>query len=199
MRSSPTRLAVWAGVLAALLLALSAYTLTSFATLKLVCHHYFRSAEITVSIDGDVVHREALAGAVKKWFGVLEKAGGTYTRTVRVGSGRRVVEVRLRAPGYDHTRRLAVDFVRGQESTVSVDSTRDLSLAFLGTGGGVNGTGSESNSALWFKYASSILMTIFGSIFSAAIGAFVQDFIRSRKARLDGPKEVPRETSAGVS
>ena len=197
--SPKAHLALSAGLLAALLLGLSAYLLTSSATLKLVCHHYFRSADITVSIDGDVVHKETLAGAVKKWFGVLEKAGGTYTRTIPVSSGRRLVEVRLRAPGYDHTRKLQVDFIRGQESTLSVDSARDLSLVWLGTGGGAGGTESGRDSAPWFKYAASILMTILGSILSAAIGAFVQDFIRSRKTRLDVPKEAHRESSEGVS
>lgn len=182
---SPTaRFALGLAFLAAVLLGISALLSLPSATLKLVCRHDFRSADITVSIDGEIVHTDTVTGAVRKRFGVLEKTEGTYTRTLPVGSGRHLVEVRLRAPGYDHTRSIPGDFSRGKESTLSVDSGRDLSLSWRGAGGGASAAEPAASSSSWFKYAGSVLMTIFGSIVSASIGVLVQDFLRARKARL---------------
>ncbi len=178
-----------------LLLGISAFLWAPSATLKLVCRHDFRSAEITVSIDGDVVHTETLTGAVKKWLGVVERAGGTYTRIIPVSAGRHQVEVRLRAPGYDHTGSTEADFSRGAIHTLSVDSGRNLSLVWRRGGGGVSGTEADGGSSLWVKYASSIFGTIFASIISASIGVFVQDFFRARKAQLAAEKDVQRRDS----
>ena len=178
-----------------LLLGISAFLSAPSATLKLVCHHEFRSAEITISIDGEVVLTGTLTGAVKKWLGVVERAGGTYTRIIPVSSGRHRVEVRLRAPGYDRTRSIEADFSRGTSSTLSIDSGRDLSLVWRGADRGVGGTEPDGGSFPWLKYAGSIFGTIFASIISASIGVFVQDFLRARKAQLAEEKNNRRQNS----
>jgi hypothetical protein len=172
------------GLLAAVLLGISVQLFRPPATLRIVCRHDFRSAEIAVSIDGAVLHTEAMTGAVKKWLGVLTKIGGTYTKTLPVPSGKHVVEVRLRAPGYDLTSSIQADFSRGKESTLSVDSGRGLLLAWRETGGGASATDPAAASPPWFKYAGSVLMTLLGSVVSASIGVVVQDYLRTRKARL---------------
>jgi hypothetical protein len=184
------------GLLATLLLGISASVMAPSATLKIVCRHDFRSAEITISIDGDVVHAETLTGTVaKKWLGLVERAGGTYTRIIPVSSGRRRVEVRLRAPGYDHTRSTEADFRGGASKTLSVDSARDLSLVWRGTSGAVGGREPDGGSPLWLKHASSIFGTIVASIISASIGVFVQDFLRARKAQLAEEMSIRRPSS----
>ena len=195
-RLSPkARFALGLAFLAMVLLGISALLSLPSATLKLVCRHDFRSADITVSIDGEVVHTDTVTGAVRKRFGVLEKTEGTYTRALPVGSGRHLVEVRLRAPGYDHTRSISGDFSRGKESALSVDSGRDLSLAWRSAAGGAGAADPAGASPSWFKYAGSVLMTIFGSIVSASIGVLVQDFLRARKARLGETGRVQTEGS----
>ena len=189
-RLSPkARFAMSIGLVAMLLLAISAFFSAPSATLRLVCHHDFRSAEMTISIDGDVVLTETLTGAVKKWLGVVERSGGTYTRSIPVSSGRHRVEVRLRAPGYDRTRSIEANFSRGTSNTLSVDSGRDLSLVWRGPDRGVGGTEADAGSFPWLKYAGSIFGTIFASIISASIGVFVQDFLRARKAELSEGKK----------
>lgn len=193
--SPRARLALSLGFLAAVLLGISAFLFLPSATLQLVCRHDFRSADITVSIDGEVVHTDTLTGAVRKWFGVVERTEGTYARTVSVSAGRHVVAVRLRAPGYDRTRSIEGEFSRGKESTLSIDSGRGLSLAWRGTGGGGSAVDRASSSSSWFRYAGSIMMTIFGSIISASIGVLVQDFLRARKARLSETGEVRPQRS----
>jgi hypothetical protein len=183
-------LALALGFLAAVLVGISAFLSLPSATLQIVCRHDFRSADITVSIDGEVVHTDTLNGAVRKWFGVLERIEGTYARSLPVGAGRHVVVVRLRAPGYDRTRSIQGDFRRGTESTLGVDSGSGLSLAWRGTGGRASAAEPASPSSPWFRYAGSILMTIFGSIVSASIGVLVQDFLRSRTPRVAEAGEV---------
>ena len=192
-------LALSLGFLAAVLLGISAFAFLPSATLQLVCRHDFRSADITVSIDGEVVHTDTLTGAVRKWFGVLERTEGTYARSLPVSAGRHVVAVHLRAPGYDRTRSIEGEFSRGRETTLSVDSGRGLSLAWRGTGGGASAAEPASPSSSWFKYAGSIIMTIFGSIVSASIGVLVQDFLRSRKARLNETGPVQPQSSKVAS
>ena len=178
-------LALSLGFLAAVLLGISAYVFLPSATLQIVCRHDFRSADLTVSVDGEVVHTDTLNGAVRKWFGVLERTEGTYARSLPVSAGRHVVAVHLRAPGYDRTRSIEGEFSRGKETTLSVDSGRGLWLAWRGTGGRASAAEPGSPSSSWFRYAGSIMMTIFGSIVSASIGVLVQDFLRSRRARLN--------------
>src|SRR5262249_40750811 len=174
---------------------ISAFFFLPSATLQLVCRHDFRTADITVSIDGEVVHTDTLTGAVRKMFGVLEKTEGTYARTLPVSRGRHLVTVRLRAPGYDHARSIEGEFSRGKESTLSVDAARGLSLAWRGSGSSSSTVDSASTSSAWLKYAGSIMMTIFGSIVSASIGVLVQDYLRARKARGDDTGEIRPQRS----
>jgi len=190
-RVSPrARLALSLGCLAAVMLGISAFVFLPSATLQLVCRHGFRSAAITVSIDGEVVHTDTLTGTVRRWLGVLDRTEGTYARALPVSAGRHVVAVNVRAPGFDRTRSIQGEFRRGQESTLSVEAGRGLSLAWRGTGGGVSAAELANPSSSWFRYAGSIMMTILGSIVSASIGVLVQDFLRSRKARLEGTGDV---------
>ncbi len=184
--------------MALVLLGISGLLSLPSATLRLVCRHDLRSADITVSIDGAVLHTGTVTGASRKWFGVLEKTEGSYSAILPVSSGRHVVVVRLRAPGYDRTRSIQGDFRRGQESTLTVDAGRDLSLAWRDPGG-AGAAEPASASSSWLKYAGSILLTIFGSIVSASIGVLVQDFLRSRKARLAEAGEVQAQSSKTVS
>src|SRR5258706_9216470 len=198
-RLSPkARFALSLAGVAVVLLGIAAVWSLPSATLRLVCRHDFRSADLTVSVDGEVVHTGAVTGAVRKWFGVFERTEGSYGTAVRVSSGRHLVAVRLRAPGYDRTRSIQGDFSRGQKSTLSIDSGRDLSLAWRVTGG-ASAPEPGSPSSSWLKYASSILLTIFGSIVSASIGVVVQDFLRSRKARLAEAGAIQPQSSKTVS
>src|SRR5262245_52110803 len=178
--SARARLAVSLGAVASLLLGIAVILLLPSATLNVVCRHDFRSVDLTVAVDGDVVLTETLTGSVKKWLGVVEKAGGSYTRAIPVSSGKHAIQVRMRAPGYDSTRTIRGDFARGKEYVLSVDPGRDLSLSLRNTGGEAV-TAAASGGDSWMSYGRSLLLTMFGSIVSATIGVYVQAFLRSRK------------------
>ena len=69
-RLSPrAALALSLGFLAAVLLGISGFVFLPSATLQLVCRHDFQSADITVWIDGEVVHTDTLTGAVGSGLG----------------------------------------------------------------------------------------------------------------------------------
>jgi hypothetical protein len=193
--SKKAALALSLGLLAAVLLGISAFLFLPSATLQIVCRHEFRSADMIVSVDGQVVDTQALTGSSRKVFGVLEKTEGTYVRTLPVSAGRHAVAVRVRAPGFDRTRTIEGDFTRGRESTLAIDAGRGLSLAWRGTAGGGSSVEAASGTSSWVRYAGSILMTILGSIVSASIGVFVQDFFRARKARLNETGEIRPDRS----
>jgi hypothetical protein len=186
--SPRARIAVCLGLVGAVVVGVSALLSLPSATLRLVCRHDFRSVALTVSIDGEVVHSETLTGSVKKWLGVIEKTGGTYTRAIPVSSGQHVVEVRLRAPGFDRSRSIQATFSRGRESVLSVDTGRDLSLAWRQAANATNSSEAGGDGSSWNRNARSLLLTVFGSIVSATIGVLVQAAIRSRKAPLFGSK-----------
>jgi len=56
--SARARLAVSLGVLASVLLGIAVVLYLPSATLNVVCRHDFRSVELTVAVDGDVVLRK---------------------------------------------------------------------------------------------------------------------------------------------
>ncbi len=194
--SAKARIAVGLGVLASFLVGIALFFSSPSATLKVVCRHDFRSVELTIAIDGDVVLTDTLTGTVKKWLGVVEKTGGTYARAMPVAPGKHVVEVRLRAPGYDTARTIRGDFRSGKEYTLSVDSGRDLGLS-LRSAEGEAVTAEAGASGSWLNYGRSLLLTIFGSIVSATIGVLVQAVLRSRKNPLFGSKEIGQDNSQG--
>jgi hypothetical protein len=136
-------------------------------------------------VDDDVVLADALSGSTsRRFFGVVERTGGTYTRTVKVPARKATVEVRLRSAGYDRVRRIQADFQRGEEAVLSVDTGREA-LAWRAAApeaAPAEAAAAEPSSG-FFKYASSILFTILGSIVSASIGVFLQDYLKTRKAR----------------
>lgn len=187
--SRRARVALALGALAAVLVGAAALWLRPTATLMVLCRHDFRRADIRVALDGDVVLADTMTGSVsRRWFGVVEKTAGSYSRTLAVPPGESTVEVRLRAPGYDRTRKIQADFRRGVQSVLSVDSGRDLALAWRAAPPGGSATADAAVAATeppsnWARHAGSILFTILGSIVSASIGVFVQDYLRARKAR----------------
>lgn len=186
--SPKARFALSLGLLAAILLGISTLLSRPSATLSLVCRHDFRKADIAVSIDGEVVHTATVTGAVvRKFLGMVERTQGTYTTIIPVSSGKHEVGIRLRAPGYDRTRTIQGDFIRGKESTLSVDPGRGLSLAWRVAEEGASAAEAPRASPGWIRHAGPILLTIFGSILSASVGVLVQEFLRSRAGRATVP------------
>jgi hypothetical protein len=179
------RLAVAAGgcVLTAAAMLYS-WLFTGSATLNLVCRHNLRSAELAVYVDGDLRFTEQLSGSAVKRFGVFGKRlESTFSKSLKLESGEHLVQVHLTSAedGFDQSKSKTVNVAAGAEGTLYVSTPdRGMSLIF----DGAEMAGSDSSAGNVGSVARSILITVFGSAFSAAIAFVVQEFLRTRKRGL---------------
>jgi hypothetical protein len=163
------------------LISLAVYTsLTGSATLNLICRHTLRSAEISVSIDGKTIYSDHISASPKKFYEILGKRSETFSKSLTVPSGNRVVEVHLSSAtdGFDQTRQCEVSVPPGKEATLLIEAQQSgMSLVNKGSATGpTRNLGSAYSDSL-----RSVLVTLLGSGVSAAIGFFVQEFLRSKK------------------
>jgi hypothetical protein len=177
------RLPLAAGVV--VLIALGIYTSLSGgpAILNVVCRHNFRSAEFYLSIDGKQAYSGEIYGSEKKRLGVSifgKEVEGTFSKSLRVSYGQHVVEARLTSDGFDQAKRYVVNLQRGTDATLVITPQRGgLSLAYQG---GARISTSGERDSHYFDSLRSIVLTALGTIMSAGIGFFVQEFLKSRKA-----------------
>jgi hypothetical protein len=176
------RLAVCFGLLVLIPLAIYSYLSNGQGDLNLICRHNLQSAELAVTVDGELVYSDQVSGTVKKRFGFLDKkVEGTLSKSLSIPLGRHTVRVSLKSlpDRFDQSKQIAVNLISGREATVTITAQRgDLSLAYEGAPVVSDKAGTPAgSSAIW-----SILMTAVGAVASAAIGFIVQEFLRSRKA-----------------
>ena len=179
---SKARLAVLAGFLVLLGLAVYMIWFSGSATLNLVCHHSFRSAELSVYLDGRLAYSGEISGSTKKRFGVLDKrVEGRFSKSLAVSPGDHVAQVQLKSvsDGFEQTKSCGVSIPAGKDATLLINAQHSgMSLIYDGPpvaplkdlGGGAPSP--------W----RSLLVTVGGSALSAVIGFMVQEFLRSRRA-----------------
>jgi hypothetical protein len=163
------------------LISLAVYTsLTGSATLNLICRHALRSADISVSIDGKTVYSDHISASPKRFYEILGKRSETFSKSLTIPSGNRVVEVHLNSTtdGFDQTRQCELSVPSGKETTLLVEAQQSgMSLVNKGSA-----TAPARNlESAYSDLLRSVLVTLLGSGVSAAIGFFVQEFLRSKK------------------
>jgi hypothetical protein len=163
------------------LISLAVYTsLTGSATLNVICRHALRSADISVSIDGKTIYSDHISASPKKFYEILGKRSETFSKSLTVPSGNRLVEVHLTSAtdGFDQTRQCELSVPPGKEATLLVEAQQSgMSLVNKGSA-----TASARNLESGYSDSlRSVLVTLLGSGVSAAIGFFVQEFLRSKK------------------
>lgn len=176
---SKARTALLAGSI--VLISLAVYTsLTGSATLNLICRYALRSADISVSIDGKTIYSDHISSSPKKFYEILGKRSETFSKSLTVPSGNRVMEVHLSsaADGFDQTRKCELIVPRGKETTLLIEAQQSgMSLVNKGSA-----TAPARNpESAYSDSLRSVLVTLLGSGVSAAIGFFVQEFLRSKK------------------
>lgn len=154
------------------------------ARLNIVCQHSFASAEVSVSVDGNLIYRGQVSGSRKRFglFGSSRPRG--LAKSLSVPAGRHTVQVRLiaGADGYDETRSISVVLNSNQENSLSItQDRRGLVLVSEADSQLPTESGLLSSSQ---RYLSSILLSILGSGMSAIIGFLVQDFMRTQKGKI---------------
>jgi hypothetical protein len=178
-------------LLAAILMAIHTALTAKDASLHLKLQHGFRSAELSVWVDDDLAFDGKIIGATKKKFGLIptDAQQGSFSQIIAVRSGRRNIRVRIQpedaAPQEDS---ITGDFASNAEHDLSVSARKNgLALSWQGTGNGPAETGSSFS---WIsRYASSLFLTITGSIMSALAGYAIRELpARLRSAPDSTPK-----------
>jgi hypothetical protein len=163
------------------------------AHLQLICQHNFRSAQLSVLVDGSVVYSSNVNVAAKKRLGILPKGQSgpeTFSKLIDVPTGRHVVQVRMSAPddGFDQARSAAADFTSDRESILQVNATRRNTLAVNFDGATTSAVATNASSTPDShplpKNGITIVFSILGTMLSASISFLVQEFWRSHKNRL---------------
>jgi hypothetical protein len=178
---------------AALLMAVHTFVGARDASLRLKVQHTFRSAQLQVWVDSDLVYSGKLVGSSKKRLGFIpDSVQGTLSETLEVPSGSHNVRVRVSADdGTVQEDTINADFVRSSQRTLAVVARRsDVALNWQGSAATIPDPPPASSG--WFaRYASTLLLTAAGSIISALTGYAVRELpghIRARQASGQVPK-----------
>jgi hypothetical protein len=167
------------------LAAVYAFSPTETARLQIICQHNFRSAQLSVLVDGAQVYGGGLN--TKKRLGILPKGGlgvETFSKVISVPTGRHVVQVRINAPGEGFDQARTADFTPERESIISINATRRNALAVSLEGASVVSASTVSEPHAIPKSGITILFSILGTMLSASISFLVQEFWRSHKNRV---------------
>lgn len=102
--------------------------------LQVEAQHSFRSAELSIWVDGDLVDQAELAGVAERRF-LRTTVRGSFSGSLRVPAGTRVVRVRVRseAEGYDQTQEITAEFLENQPRTLELrfnGRNRNLNLSW---------------------------------------------------------------------
>ena len=154
---------------ASILMGLHTALFSADSSLHLKVQHSFRSADLSVWMDGDLIYGGKVAGSMKKKFGLIpDSVQGTLSQIVPVPSGTHQLRVRIVPDdGLAQEDSISGDFARNTERDLAVSARRSgLSLSWQTTNAAAPASG-----AGWFgRYAGSLLLTIAGSIISALTG-----------------------------
>ncbi|HSK44474.1 MAG TPA: hypothetical protein VLA83_11370 [Candidatus Binatia bacterium] len=179
-------------LLIAIIFAVYAAIPAEQAHLQIICQHSFRSAQLSVLVDGSVVYSNNVNAASKKRLGILPKGQSgpdIFSKVIDVPTGKHVVQVHISAPGegFDQARSAAAEFVPERESILQINATRRNALAvnFDGaTAPTAVASGSSPEPHPLPKNGITIVFSILGTMLSASISFLVQEFWRSHKNRI---------------
>jgi len=179
---------------AATLMALHTAFAGKDATLHLKVQHSFRSADLTVWIDGDLAYSGKLKGSAKKKFGLIPDAvQGSLSQIVPLTSGAHQIRVRVVSDdGAAQDDSIAADFSPHSERELSITARRNAMLLAWQSSNAAAPSGSN-----WVaRYAGTLMLTIAGSIISALTGFALRELpahIRSRQ----NVEQKAQSTAAG--
>jgi hypothetical protein len=178
-------------LVAALLMAIHTTLTAKDANLHLKLQHGFRDAQLSVWVDGDLAFSRKVTGSAKKRFGLIptDSVQGSLSQIIPVRSGQHNVRVRIEPD--DAARQedsISGEFARNTERELLVSARRNsLSLSWQESG---SAPVEASSSFAWFsRYASSLFLTLAGSIMSALAGYAIRELpARLRSASNSTPK-----------
>jgi hypothetical protein len=179
---------------AAILMGLHTALSSADSSLHLKVQHSFRSADLSVWMDGDLIYSGKVAGSMKRKFGLIpDSVQGTLSQIVPVASGTHQLRVRIVPDdGAAQEDSISGDFARNTERDLTVSARRSgLSLSWQATNTAAPGSG-----AGWFgRYAGSLLLTIAGSIISALTGFALREVPSQLRTRQNDESKTQSATA----
>jgi hypothetical protein len=164
-------------LLAAVLMAIHTALTAKDASLHLKLQHGFRSAQVSLWVDDDLAFSGRITGSTKKKFGLIptDTQQGSLSQIVAVPSGEHKIRVRVQpedAAAQEDT--ISGDFASNAERALSVSARHSgLSMSWQGTSSARVET--ASSFAFLGRYATSLFLTITGSIMSALAGYAIRE------------------------
>src|SRR6266849_4882348 len=180
---------------AAVLMALHTASTGKDASLHLTLQHGFRSADVSLWIDGDLAYSGKRKGSTKRKFGLLPGAvQGSLSEILPVSAGTHQIRVLIQSEdGSTQQDSLTGDFARNSERELSVSARPNgLALAWQAS----NASGPSSGSGWFARYAGALCLTIGGSIISAITGFALRELPAHIRARENAEPRV-QSTAAG--
>ena len=161
------------------------------STLHLRVQHTFRSAQVSLWIDGDLTYSGKVVGSARKRFGVIPDGTllGSVSQVMPVSSGRHRIKIRVEPEdGNVQEAVIAGEFQSHTERTLSANArSGGVSLSWAGESGAERASeapqDSSSSSSSIGHYVSWFLLTIAGSLISALTGFAVKELPGILKAR----------------
>jgi len=182
-------------LLAAILMALHTASTGKDASLHLTLQHGFRSADLSLWVDGDLAYSGKLRGSTKKKFGLIPgSVYGRLSEIVPVSAGTHRIRVQVKAEdGSTQQDTLTGNFAANSERELSVSARPNgVSLAWQAS----NASGPSSGSGWFARYAGALCLTIGGSIISAITGFALRELPAHIRARENDEPKV-QSTAAG--
>lgn len=152
--------------------------------LNLKGQHNFRTAELSVWIDGNLAQRTQLVGSAKKRFGFMQQpVQGSFSHSLRVPVGEHRIRISIAAPNesYLQPEEIQAEFEPKTQRTLIVTPERRSGRLSLAWRDGQSFTAASSAST--GGIISSLLLTVAGSILSAVIGFFVRERLAVLRAK----------------
>lgn len=179
--------------LVALFMAIHTALVAKDSSLRVKVQHSFRSVQLSVWVDDDLVYSGKLYGTTKKKLGVVwEQAQGSFSDTFPVATGDHQVRVRMAADdGTVQEDAIRGTFVRENQLTLSAIAHHDqLSMGWQGANTPApDSSGSGTN---WImRYGGSLMVTLAGSIASAVVGYVLREVAGRIVPRADAGASVP--------
>jgi hypothetical protein len=176
-------------LVAALVLALHTAFSAKDSSLHLRLQHGFRSAQLTVLIDGHKAYSGKLVGYPKKKYALFgEAVQGSLSEVFAVSSGNHEVLVRVEpGDGTIQEENLSGVFASGAGRTLSVTAGHSgLKMSWAGESVAVpaEAPAEPSNPGWLSRYAGAVFLTVVGSIASALTGFAVKElpgYLRTRQ------------------
>ena len=147
------------------------------ATLKLKVQHSFKTADMTVFIDGEARYSGKLSGTPKRRFGFRNNAEGSFSHTFHLHPGSHLVRVQVKSPdGYNETNEVSMEIGPEKERMLTV--TADRRAANLKMAAQTPEAVATQATPSWYQsYFTSLSLTLSGTVVSMLFGYLIQQLL----------------------